>query len=118
MVDPRINQGGKLIHYSNVYIYIYFEFSSEMFSLTGDSYPCIVLPWIPTPSFCFLRVVSQILQPILVQIAVECLRKCVARLESHFHFVTNPSDAITLVSRVPVATRCCDSGIMVGLAAM
>ena len=40
------------------------------------------------------------------------------RFEIQFHFVTNPSEAITLVSRIPVATRCCDSGIMVGLAAM
>ena len=44
-----------------IYIYIYiFEFSSAMFSLTGDFYPCIFSPWIPTSWFRFLGVVDQI----------------------------------------------------------
>ena len=41
-----------------------------------------------------------------------------AWFELHLHFVTNPSEAIVLVSGVPVTTRCCDSGVVVGLAEM
>ena len=74
--------------------------------------------WIPTPSFLSLRIVVGILRSTLVWIAVECLRKCVAWFELHLHFVTNPSEAIVLVSGVPVTTRCCDSGVVVGLAEM
>ena len=62
-------------------------------------------------SFRFLRVVARILQPTLVLIAAECLQKCVARFELHFHFVTNSCEAIALVSGVPVEKRCCDGSV-------
>ena len=119
VVDSRKNQGGKRIHYSNVYIFIFcFRFSSAIFSLTFDLYLCVVFPCTPTRSFRFIRVVYQILRPTLVQIAAECLQKCVARFELHFHFVTNPSEVIALVGGVPVATYCCDSSVVVDVAAM
>ena len=48
-----------------IYIYICFEFSSSMFPLTGDFYPCVVFPGYPQCHFVFSESLPESSNPLL-----------------------------------------------------